>query len=194
MKFALGLTTLLLAAAVGCTDRKAATAANFEAAIDDYIAYNRYCAVYDAAFEMLPSSPMPDNAGYDSLLKSGGISKSPAPSTGGQPLFVYDLTTNGKATKTTVRFQDKLVDGYLCGGKPVVDKIIRFTEPAEDNGARKSRVTFTTKLVDVPDWVKTTYGPTPAKPDPNTKLSATMLLNSDGWKVDGTISEIQGDQ
>ena len=186
------VTSLLLAiAAVGCSDKKAANTSNFESALNHFVSHERKCILFEDS-DVLTKSQR-DSVGLNVLVDAGMMTRTPAaPDSNGQPMFQYGLTSKGKSTRENIVPPNmKSRTGYLCSGKLAVDKIVTFTEPAEDHGVHESRVTYRTKLVDIPDWAKTPsflqqfnyFEPVATRE--GARETQTLILTNEGWKVDG---------
>jgi len=200
MKRSLCLALLLLAATAGC-DKKAANSSNLEEGLNHYLSAQQQCPNSHAAD--FPTQPLPARTDYDAYAGVGLLTKSPsAPDANGQPRFIYDLTSKGKDSQ----YKGKILSGndtprIFCFGTLKVDKIINFTDPAPDRGVSETHVYYTTKLVDVPDWlanpaIQAVFRNFPTimeenrrrsrasqgLPD-NSKMEATMGLTAEGWRV-----------
>jgi len=195
MKLKISISILLLAVLTGCTDKKAATDSNFETALNHFVAHERRCiALEDSTFL---TKPQPADAGLDLLVTAGMFTKTAAANdASGRPLFQYALTSKGKATRTEfVAMNGQPRVGYLCSGRLVIDKIYSFTEPADNQGVHQSQVTYATKLVDIPSWAQDPafqkqyqfFEPVATRVAQGAKERQTMVLTSEGWKVQGDL-------
>jgi len=110
--------------------------------------------------------------------------------------FQYTLTDKAKATRTEfVAPNGQQRVGYLCSGRLVIDKIITFTEPADDRGLHESKVTYTTKLVDAPNWAQDPafqkqypyFEPVVTRVAQGAKEHQTLVLTNEGWQVQGDM-------
>ncbi|MFV1416856.1 hypothetical protein QMK79_28070, partial [Klebsiella pneumoniae] len=68
----------------------------------------------------------------------------------------YDLTEEGKKyykQDAAKNMRGENLGGF-CFGKATVTDVSNFTEPSDAMGQKISRVTFTYKVSDIPDWAK----------------------------------------
>lgn len=71
--------------------------------------------------------------------------------------------------------------GFYCG-KPVVDKVLSWTEPGNVNGFTVTQVKYTAKVGDAPKWasdILKRYNDELAK-----ERSTVLVLTNKGWSVD----------
>ena len=68
----------------------------------------------------------------------------------------------------------------ICYGELAVDKVIRFTAPADLLGKRVSEVHFTVKVKNLEDWAKPLF----QYFNQTKERQALMVLTSDGWIVE----------
>jgi hypothetical protein len=191
MKLKLSLSILLLFAATGCLDKKAPTATNMEEGINHYLAREPQCMAFAANYPTQPITNPTMLPGYDALVTVGLLTRSNAgANASGQPLYSYALTSKGQSTKwdghDPIGNQQPRV---LCYGKLQVDKIINFTEPADDRGVHESHVTYTTKFVNQANWatdpvvVKAWGNLIPPPAVMQRKQTATLGLTNEGWRL-----------
>jgi len=70
----------------------------------------------------------------------------------------------------------------LCIGRRRLHEIVRWTEPAEDDGARYTEVTYTWTLQDAPKWVEPVHFAGIEGAAEPVKSSLTLVKTSDGWR------------
>ncbi|MBK0167378.1 hypothetical protein [Klebsiella sp. S69] len=92
----------------------------------------------------------------------------------------YDLTEEGKkyykpdAAKT---MKGENIGGF-CFGKATVTEVSNFTEPSDAMGQKISRVSFTYKVSEIPDWAKS-----PEIMNADRQLQKDVSSESEGVKV-----------
>jgi hypothetical protein len=184
------LTTLLLSVSIGCNEPTAANESNLRHGLNQYLEARRNCWMFTEAGGKPPvangSGPMLDLLVKDNLLKQKQETQS-----SGSPATAYELTDKGLRTKTMfVNVNMDEMDGYLCSGKLIVDRVLNFTQPSDENGTRSTKVFFTTKLDDVPAWAKdaafTAINPSfePRATRAGEKLEQKLVLTNHGWLAD----------
>jgi len=89
----------------------------------------------------------------------------------GMAHYVEATESNPVETRKTSR---------ICYGNLVVDKIVRWTAPADMMGHKVVNVEYTRKPVDVADWA----GPMLQHLKQDQVRKALLVLTSDGWSVD----------
>lgn len=109
-------------------------------------------------------------------------------------VIAYDLTDQGKAAYSKDAGSSTMGGKRtgLCYGKPHVDEVTNFTQPADMMGMTLSQVSYKYHLVDLPAWVNNSKVKA-AFPDlaRNTAESldgkAAVVLTNDGWKHEKAI-------
>ncbi len=111
----------------------------------------------------------------------------------GRPMR-YELTDAGRPAYKEFpagKWDSRKPAGGFCYGTPVVDSIIRFTEPAESLGEVQTQVTYTYAVRDAAAWARDPglqrlypqlvreLGPD----GPSTEANAVLVKTSDGWRV-----------
>ena len=103
----------------------------------------------------------------------------------------YDLTEEGKKyykQDAAKNMRGENLGGF-CFGKATVTDVSNFTEPSDAMGQKISRVTFTYKVSDIPDWAKSPEilnADRQIKKDVNSehdgvKVTNVFLLTNNGW-------------
>lgn len=184
--------TLALAS---CSNPKTASNSNFQTAIQKYLDTQPACT-----YVSLNGHPLPQDVdlrtadwskqGVDPLISAGLVKESDATIKEQQ----WDGTSKsapGKHFELTEKGKQFVSKGYadrttLCYGKPVITKIVRYTEPSDAMGMKMSQVTYTWHLEDVADWAKNDVIQK-ASPDiasnlaSEQKAEATVVLTNEGW-------------
>ncbi|MGH8614306.1 MAG: DNA-directed RNA polymerase subunit beta [Gammaproteobacteria bacterium] len=109
------------------------------------------------------------------LAQGGYITFNPDPNPG--RAYVIDLTEKGRDAEV---WDPK--NGF-CVGRPRVHEVIRWTEPADDAGVQMTRITYTWKLADGPDWVDPKLFPDIEGMSEPVKSMAIAQKTSDGWRI-----------
>jgi Prokaryotic membrane lipoprotein lipid attachment site len=195
MKKIILITTLALILA-GCGDPKQASEKNFEVAIQQYLDKSYpACVIRDRfpsdpfALDIFHHEPI-----YVEMEKMGLLTKKEEMkkqfSYGKATLVTsYDLSAEGKKYYIAPDEKTRDIRYGFCFGKAKVEKIIDFSEPSEMMGNKISRVNYTYKVTDLPDWLKkpeitklneqiknmAESTETPIKAD------GTMMLTNKGW-------------
>lgn len=198
----IGLSLALWGTAAGCGgDPREASDANFERALAAYSAEHPMCLEGDA-WEM-PTHAFTDPTrwlgGYidpeqnkrelEALAAAGLVSRHP--DTPNPSLIEYRLTPEGEAAYRTYRNSLGSEGGALCFGTPHVEKIVRYSEPADLFGQQVSEVTYRYTLQEVATWAE---DPDLQRAFPHlaevlaaqtepAERKASLVLNSDGWSV-----------
>lgn len=182
----LAIATLSLLSA--CGNKNDATDSNFKEAVQQYLD-KRFpmCAIHAQEFPTKPiTSTFHNNIEiYDDLVKIGLMSKKvvqvPVPLLPNktQPAPVYDITAEGK--KYYKEHDDNTLGKVpgMCGGKAKVADIVNFTQPSDMFGHTISRVKFTYKVSDIPDWMK-------LKSITDYNQEMNKIIKADGVAMDGT--------
>lgn len=143
-------------------------------------------------------------APLDALVDAGLLHSTRTEIEQGQGIFVgnggkvavlaYDLTDKGKAALKDEA--DKSGFGGMqprfCYGKPQVDEVTNFTQPADMMGMTLSQVSYSYHLADLPDWTKNAKVqaafPALATNTAGTRdAKAAVVLTNDGWKHEKAI-------
>lgn len=153
----------LLLVSAGCSnDPKEANEKNFGQAAQAWLDEEFPTCVVHGNFPLVP--PQLDVRGegktLQAMAQAGLVTASPAEVEGvfGEKVqsVRYELTEEGKKYYLPDRVEtlggDKL--GGLCFGKGKLESVENFTTPADVMGLRASRVTFTYRVTDIPDWAQ----------------------------------------
>ncbi|MBB6191246.1 hypothetical protein FHS51_001468 [Sphingobium wenxiniae] len=104
------------------------------------------------------------------------------------PVRAYDLTPEGRKAVSQVGERTAFTspDQRLCYGKPTVDEIVQFTEPADAMGVKVSRVSYRYHLAELPEWAKqpamlAAFPQLKRDTQSSIDANATILLTNDGW-------------
>lgn len=133
-------------------------------------------------------------ARLDALVRLGLVRSEPvAGAAWGRPMR-YELTDAGKPAYREFppgKWDARKPAGGFCYGRPVVDSIVRFTEPAESLGEVQTQVTYTYLVPDHAPWARDPglqrlypqltreLGPG----GPGVEANALLVKASDGWRV-----------
>lgn len=130
----------------------------------------------------------------DALVRLGLVRSTPVEGAAwGRPMR-YELTDAGKPAYREFpagKWDARKPAGGFCYGTPVVDSIVRFTEPAESLGEVQTQVTYTYAVRDAAAWARDPglqrlYPQLErelAPSGPSTEASAILVEASDGWQV-----------
>ena len=98
-------------------------------------------------------------------------------------LVVYTPTNAGKAVFRPVEREaaDHRMHAYpeMCAGRGRIDKVVRWTEPAEMFGQTVSQVTYRHSATHVPASMPADVRATITRPQ---KATATLIKTNDGWQ------------
>ncbi len=160
-------------------------------------AFPRYVSIAPATTELPRQNLQQAQASFEALVEAGLMSAAETTIKVSDlwgrravdvPVRAYSLTAEGQKALSVVGEQTAFMspDQRLCYGKPTVDDVIRFTEPAEMMGMKVSHVSYRYRLADVPAWARhpamqaafpqlqrDTAGPLEAK--------AAVVMTSEGW-------------
>jgi hypothetical protein len=142
----LSLTAFLLLG--GCSSEKKPNAANFTKAINQYLAkHGQECTYSAQTFPIdVPASELKLQSGTAPQMGALGAS---AP----RPVRRYVLTDKGRKY-----FQMKPgtfgQSSAFCYGQEQVDSIVKWDEPAAQDGTSITEVTYTYKFQQLADWAK----------------------------------------
>jgi hypothetical protein len=146
---------------VGCSDPKDATESNFKAATQTFLD-KKYPFCY---FKM--NMPAVEKYGTDlkelrALAEAGLLVESETdleiPSFGGEKKYrqvpQFNLTDEGKKYYIEDAGKTMMGNPYggFCFGKATVEEIVNFTDPADMFGHTISRVNYSYKVTDIPEW------------------------------------------
>jgi len=187
--------------AAGCSDPMDATESNFEDAINIYLSGQPECISIASPGYFGDSMDLPvtiaknsrtyrERTEYLDGFVDAELLKSESRTTKDQygmarEQKVYELSENGHDFYQKPRFGS----GEFCFGNKVVAEILQFTEPAEAQGVKVTRVKFTYEVENIPDWVKSdTFSKVAsdaiASGDTPIKTDVTLFLTSNGWSHD----------
>ncbi|MGH9891557.1 MAG: DNA-directed RNA polymerase subunit beta [bacterium] len=91
--------------------------------------------------------------------------------------YVIDLTEKGRDAEV---WDPK--NGF-CVGQRRVHEVIRWTEPAGDDGVQMTQINYTWKLADVPDWVDPKLFPDVEGLSEPVESMTIARKTSDGWRI-----------
>ena len=170
----------------GCTDPKKPSDSTFRAAIDDAFKgpANPACifGLEGARNELRLKRWIryPVTSGACDTLKTVGVV------TGGGGLGASCMLVDQKL----VQIAESDGTRYLCFASAAVDKIVRWTEPADLLGERLVEVTYTYRLSNIGDWAKNNnvIEKIPEikellQGDAKSEKKIVMKLFNDGWRV-----------
>lgn len=189
-----GTAVLLLAA---CSDPKKPNEANFRKALDDkLVAFNKSCFARVSRNDDLfwlgaGGLSMGCSKNECALLESAGLVAQAGVNYTG--LFnnrpAYKITDAGKKYLIP-NLKNPTGDSYFCFSHAKVDKIERWSEPADMLGATLSEVSYTFKYEEIPTWAQSADI---QKAIPAIKLAIdaqgkghkqVARLFNDGWRVE----------
>lgn len=197
----LALTTpaVLMLALNGCLNGTAANEANFRKALAPLVK-DRFCrriqvARVDTGSDpqpypiVIPAKPVPyaDDEKTRAVLEqaaAGGAltrKKVTVPDRQGKQVdaWSYSPTATGAPVFRTVT-NDKRSYAAFCMGTGKIDKIVRWTEPADAFERTVTEVTYTYSATDLPDGAPAEAVATVTKPQQTTTM---LMLANDGWQV-----------
>ncbi|MDZ4349805.1 MAG: hypothetical protein U1A22_09760 [Xanthomonadaceae bacterium] len=90
--------------------------------------------------------------------------------------WAIDLTEKGRKAGAWDR------EKGLCIGRRRVHEVVRWTEPADDDGVRYTEVTYTWTLQDAPKWVEPSHFAGVEGAVEPVESSMTLVKTSDGWR------------
>ncbi|HOV04085.1 MAG TPA: hypothetical protein PLG99_06715 [Kaistiaceae bacterium] len=139
-----------------------------------------------------------ERAPFDALVAAGLMSVSEttikvrsglwANDVSDMPVRAYDLTTEGRNAVSEVGARTALTapQQRLCYGRPTVDEIVQFTEPADAMGVKASRVSYRYHLADLPGWARNpamlaAFPQLQRDSASSIDASAAVILTNDGW-------------
>jgi DNA-binding PadR family transcriptional regulator len=133
-------------------------------------------------------------ARLDALVRLGLLRSSPVTDAAwGRPMR-YELTDEGRKAFREFpagKWDARKPVGAFCYGTPMVDSVVRYTEPAEEMGQVQTEVTYTYRLRDVAPWAQDPELRR-AAPEIERELGggrrpgeahAILVRASDGWRV-----------
>lgn len=133
-------------------------------------------------------------ARLDALVRLGLVRSAPVEGAAwGRPMR-YELTDAGKPAYKEFpagKWDPRKPAGGFCYGTPVVDSIIRFTEPAESMGQVQTQVTYTYTVPEPVAWARDSVlqrfypqiAPDLGSKGPVPEATVTLVKASDGWRV-----------
>jgi hypothetical protein len=187
----------------GCNDPKKASEANFKTAAQQFLDSAYPTCYFEAKFPYKTDGFSINNTpdilhvlAQKGLLTEKELSRKHYDATwamGAHDVVAnsYDLTDEGKkyykvdASKNLI---GKPVSGF-CFGKATVSAVVNFTEPSDMMGQKISRVTYSYKVTDIPDWAKSPEitalssklaNDVNSEKDPQ-KITNVFLLTNNGW-------------
>lgn len=157
------LAAVLLLMSAGCSDDpKEANEKNFGQAAQAWLDQEFPTCVVRGNFPLVPPLMDVHNVGetLQAMAQAGLVTETPAEVEGlfgeKEQSVRYELTEEGKKYYLPDRVEtlggDKL--GGLCFGKGKLESVENFTTPAQVMGVQASRVTFTYRVTDIPDWAQ----------------------------------------
>lgn len=203
MKYLTPLVCIGIMALSGCNDPKDASDSNFKAAAQQYLD-----SVYPTCYFKVNFPFKTDGYSFNNLpdilhamaekgllteqeLSRKHFEESWASKAHDVVVNSYDLTDEGKKYYKADAAKNMRGDalGGFCFGKATVTEINNFTEPSDAMGQKISRVSFTYKVTDIPEWAKSpeiTSLDRQLKKEANSEaepLNATnvFVLTNKGW-------------
>ncbi|TVT84316.1 hypothetical protein [Pseudomonas sp. H3(2019)] len=195
--------TILLAALAGCSDPKKANEENFEKAAQTYLdtQYPQCFVVTEFPTETKDFDITGNNKALHALAQVGIIkevelSRKEIPKSLWQEQrtdirYSFDLTDEGRKfyKNNAQKLMNGTTAGGLCVGKAQIVSVDQFSEPGDMMGQKISRVTYSYKVHDLPDWahneavVATIRGLAPVVASEKTPIKETraMILTNNGW-------------
>ena len=201
MRYTLALAAAAAWLATGCSDPKAASEKNFEAAIQSYLD-TAYPKCYFT--RQFPTTNEFDIGGSGAVLQAltqAGLlvekeesRKEVAQWGGGKKVVVkssFDLTDEGRKfyQPDAVKRPGGEAIGGFCFGRAAVKAITQFSEPADMFGHRISRVSYSYTVSELPGWakkpeitsaLKALQADAASAEEPVKALDALVLTNT-GW-------------
>ncbi|EBY8831820.1 hypothetical protein D6S80_04180 [Salmonella enterica subsp. enterica serovar Enteritidis] len=163
-------------ALAGCGEK-----GEFEKAINAKIGQDKYCFSLDnnnTSFPIRLAKPRLDSTGTgtNSVILDGFIEQGLMVFEQGYDSNVLGITEEGKKAKVW-----STTDG-ACVGRRAVDEIKEWTEPGNGN-QKVARVSYTWKLVDVPNWIdKKAFASVKGMNEP-ADGAMNLFKTSNGWKA-----------
>ncbi|WP_267397015.1 MULTISPECIES: hypothetical protein [unclassified Sphingomonas] len=109
-------------------------------------------------------------------------------------VIAYDFTNEGKAAFSGDAGPSAMGGkrSGLCYGKPHVDEVTNFTQPADMMGMTLSQVSYKYHLADLPAWtknpkVKAAFPDLARNTAESLDAKAAVVLTNDGWKHEKAI-------
>ena len=196
---------------VGCASKKDANEKNFSEALNSYLAtHGQLCLGIPSAWpvdvnEAERRSGMGTAAEMAALEKAGLVRSHETETEYTPPLSTrpvrakvlrYELTENGK---TFYREKDRLglggnkqVQGDLCYGQQVLDKIVRWDGPPAARDPKEASVLYTYRIENLAEWAK---NPDIQRVFPGivstidgagkTQMNHALTLTNQGWEANG---------
>jgi len=172
-----------------CGGKTGANEGNFAAAINAYYAQHPECFLNGAyPEEVQVSGDERSDTKIDDALVSAGLLR--------REEFTRADTFRGRGTIHYNRYlltdlgQKTITKNLWCYGNRKVEKIVKFTEPAEGLGVKMAEVDYTYSLANIPDWAKSPAvldafpnvrrAVSPTEPPHDTQ---TLVLTNQGWEA-----------
>jgi hypothetical protein len=160
--------------------------------------FPRYVSAAPTTSDIQRQNRERERAPFDALVAAGLMSVSDttikvrsglwANDVSDMPVRAYDLTPDGRNALSEVgaRTEISAPQQRLCYGKPTVDEVVQFTEPADAMGVKASRVSYRYHLADLPAWAKNTamlaaFPQLQRDSAPSIDAAAAVILTNDGW-------------
>jgi hypothetical protein len=194
---------ILATALVGCSDPKEASEENFERSAQAYLDTQYPKCLVVANFPV--ESQQVDFSGTDKtmhalakvgVIKETELSRKEVPQTFFQPAhtdirYSFDLTDEGRKfyKQDAKKLMNGTTAGGLCVGKAQVVSVDQFSEPGDMMGQKISRVTYSYKITDLPQWAQNEgvqssirdLAPIVASEKTPIKETRAMILTNNGW-------------
>lgn len=137
----------------GCKDKNAATAENFERALQIYYDAHSTCITLPITFPIARDSTTNGQIRHqiEGLIGAGLVARSPFPDGSNDIRFV--VTAEGQRDLRSPR--DSFLGGTdLCFARRHVTGIASFSQPADMMGLKVSQVTYSYEFKDIAPWAK----------------------------------------
>jgi hypothetical protein len=159
----------------GCNDPKEANKGNFEDAINKFFEENTVC-IYTGQARYPDDVNQWKEDGFLTISEDG---------------TTVNLTKEGEGL---YRSMNNMNMPPFCFGKKRVTEIVNFTAPAAEFGPTMSRVTYTYKVTDIPQWAlnsplfnENNY--LSSKMEKPQKAKTILILTNEGWLAGSTNIE-----
>lgn len=204
---------ILLITSAACSDPKEASQANFTEALRTGLAEEKLCLRQGFSSVEVPKNGYNGTYGESlDVLAQAGILHAKEEIREGRrvseldrmiyarrrqavptkdTLIVYSLTEEGERTSRTGQTLDRREIRVPCYGTPKLEKVVRWTEPAEAMGRMVTEVTYTYTITEMPAWVN---HPAMRKAFPELETilptldsvaegSTYLVLTNEGWRL-----------
>lgn len=203
LPFALGV--LLLQ---GCSNPQAPSASNFEAAFEEHLktaepsetqlcyAIGHYKEEREAITFTSSSGPDDELVAYHNVLVDAGLFEPATQEEANRyykaTSYTYPITKKGKDILQTEEVQGFLGAGvkghYLCVGKVKLDKVVKWTEPAQQMGMNMAVVTYRLRYTGLPEWtseqvVVANFKHLAERAAGPHEVEAQVVLTNVGWEI-----------